>query len=295
MNFNRAYAKMESQSFIRTGKVYRKKDLFEADVLFEPWQTSALGEFSSRMEQNSFPCLFARKAWSSGSARFAFAECDQIVSYRDALEALTEYTNFVRATDLSERLLVPLVMFFETSGLESKSLHAIGWDAINWLHEHDPAEWPAEISRSPDTPDWCFCFNGVQLFVNMSTPAHVALKSRNLGSRLTFVINPRENFDAVASKETLSGRLVRQNIRNRVERYNGEPAPDELGFYGHPDNREWRQYQLAEAGLDRPQECPFKARAIDKPDLRSKELTLHEKCEAIATSGVNTISKWDPQ
>lgn len=113
------------------------------------------------------------------------------------------------------------------------------------------------MPADPEHPDWCFCFNGIQLFVNISTRDHKLLRSRNLGGFLTLVINPRENFDAVASVETKSGRLIRKRIRARVAHFNDGLVPPELGFYGQSENREWQQYQLSEAGLDKPTRCPF--------------------------------------
>ncbi|WP_218883679.1 YqcI/YcgG family protein [Burkholderia guangdongensis] len=106
--------------------------------------------------------------------------------------------------------------------------------------------------------EWSFCFNGIQLFVNISSADHKILRSRNLGRHLTLVINPRENFDAVASVHTRSGRLVRERIRSRIAEFNGGLLPPELGFYGDADNREWQQYQLHEEGIEKPARCPFR-------------------------------------
>ncbi len=75
----------------------------------------------------------------------------------------------------------------------------------------------------------------------------------------TNIINPRENFDLVASIETRSGQLIRNKIRSRVVSFNNSPISDDLGFYGDNGNLEWKQYQLKEDGIDRPAQCPFKS------------------------------------
>lgn len=248
---------------IAPSRLVAQRDLDTPVIAPGSWHADAVKDFTERLGRDDFPCLFARRAWNSCSILFLFCGRDEAGGFRDFLAGLTEFTRFVKDTALADRLFSPLVVFFETDVEHVADQHAIGWDALNWVHERDPAPWPSGISRSPDDPDWCFCFNGVQLFVNMSSTAHTVLRSRNLGARLTFVINPRENFDAVASIHTKSGRLVRDRIRSRVAAYNDGAVPEELGFYGEEGNREWKQYQLEEAGLPRPATCPFRAARED--------------------------------
>ena len=247
---------------IQAGKLYVKSELYSGDFLASLWQRSALDGFAERVGGDSFPCLFGRKAWAGDSVNFVFAECDYAGEFDDVLVVLTDYTNFVKNTHLNDRLFSPLVIFFEVSRLACTCLHELGWQVLNWVHGMDPAPWPTDVAKDPDHHNWCFCFNGVQLFVNMSTPEHQVLRSRNLGDYLTFVINPRENFDAVASIQSRSGRLVRDNIRKRVADYNGGSVPEELGFFGDEKNREWRQYQLEEDNMPRPEKCPFSHETI---------------------------------
>lgn len=257
---------------IQAGKLFLKPELYSGDLLANRWQRSALDGFAERVGSESFPCLFGRKAWASNSVRFVFAECNGTGEFDDVLVGLTDYTNFVKDTPLSDRLFSPLVIFFEASRLDCISLHDLGWQVLNWVHSMDSTPWPTDVARDPDHHKWCFCFNGVQLFVNMSTPDHQVLRSRNLGDYLTFVINPRENFDAVASMQSRSGRLVRDNIRKRVADYNGGTVPEELGFFGDEDNREWQQYQLEETNLARPAQCPFSQIAMPHaPDRTDAE------------------------
>jgi FPC/CPF motif-containing protein YcgG len=269
---------------IQTGKLFTKPELFSGDLLTSCRQRGALDGFADRVGSESFPCLFARKAWVSETVRFAFAECSGIDEFDDVLVVLTDYTNFVKNTPLGNRLFSPLVLFFVAAKLDSDNLHELGWRVLNWVHSLDPARWPDDVAKDPDNPSWCFCFNGVQLFVNMSTPEHRDLRSRNLGDYLTFVINPRENFDAVASMKTRSGRLVRENIRKRVADYNGGLIPEELGFFGDENNREWQQYQLEESNLPRPAQCPF-----------SQNTTPHAPAQKDAAGGgLSSGSRNDP-
>ncbi len=240
------------------GKILGKGDLFEQRVSLSAWQRAVCADFALRFEDDSFPCPFARKAWRDGTTRFAFSNVPPHDEHDDALLIFKEFTDFIKSVELHDRLFCPLVVFFSIDPTDHRSFHEVGWSVLNWLHRTDPLPWPAAIPLSPQDPKWSFCFNGVPLFINMSSPDHRRMRSRNLGRALTFIVNPRENFDAVASLQTKSGKLVRQNIRRRVEHYNDGLVPHELGFYGDAANLEWRQYQLSEPGLSRPAECPFK-------------------------------------
>jgi FPC/CPF motif-containing protein YcgG len=240
------------------GHIYLQREIESSEWLATDWRSQALKKFLDTVCDEDFPCLFGRKAQKETTIRFLF--CQKLVSaqFENFFSGLMQYTSFVRETPLAERLYAPLVVFFDESyTLELPQQHFVAWQALNWVHARDPKEWPAEVPTDPEHTDWCFCFNGVQLFINISTRNHKLLRSRNLGRFLTLVINPRENFDAVASAETRSGRLIRERIRSRIAHFNNGIVPPELGFYGQPESREWQQYQLSEAGIERPLHCPF--------------------------------------
>lgn len=58
---------------------------------------------------------------------------------------------------------------------------------------------------NPNNSTWSFCFNEVELFFNISCPHHQIFKNRNLGDFITFIVNPRENFDYVANGNKKQG------------------------------------------------------------------------------------------
>lgn len=170
---------------------------------------------------------------------------------------MIDFTNFVISNEQENIYLSPLVVIFSEEVYLKGPQHKIGWELLNWIHERDIEPWPNEIPTDPNDSNWTFCFNGVPLFINISSSDHKVLLSRNLGKDLYFIINPRANFDYVASVETKSGKLIRQQIRTRVAEYNSEEASKFLGFYGEKDNLEWKQYQLPEINLPSPTLCPF--------------------------------------
>ncbi|ECE0486474.1 YqcI/YcgG family protein [Salmonella enterica subsp. enterica] len=219
------------------------------------WKQKAWRQFSIKMRDTEFPCFFSKSAWNSKSIKFLFCEKHKESEYKDLLHGLIEYSYFINSTEMKKRLFSPLVVFFSPEFNTDKSQHEVGWEALKWIHDRDIQSWPENVPTNPDSVDWSFCFNGVQFFINMSVKDHRILRNRNLGSHLTFVINARENFDAVANGNTTGGRIIRERIRDRVRIYNGGVLPSELGFYGQ--DLEWEQYQLAEPGLIKPKQCPF--------------------------------------
>lgn len=240
-----------------TGKTYTQTEVSGALPNCKDWRHLAFSDFGRRLASDDFPCLFAKKAWQDSSIIFLFCQQQCADEYNEFLGGLLEYTNFVSKTPVDERLFSPLVVFFDDYFYGDAAQHRVGWDALNWVHQRDPFPWPGDISTNPDDENWCYCFNGIHLFVNISARDHKKLKSRNLGKYLTLVINPRKNFDIVASISTRSGRRVREKIRSRIADYNDGVVPIELGFYGEQGNLEWHQYQLSEDGLERPSRCPF--------------------------------------
>ena len=136
--------------------------------------------------------------------------------------------------------------------------HQIAWSVLQFWHDVDPEPWPGTVANDPHSPYWSMCFLGVQIFVNISNPAHHQRRSRNLGSALTLVINPRERFDRVAG-DTPAGRKIRQKIRDRIEAYDGLEHSPTLGSY-EAGEIEWWQYGLMESNEPRTDRCPFKMR-----------------------------------
>ena len=222
----------------------------------EAWMQKAFAQFAHTISDKNFPCPFGQKSWAKGSTLFLFIK--EPNDFSNLLRGMIEYTNFTKSTPIDNRILCPWLYFFCDTGQFARSeRYTNAWNALEWIHIHDPERWPDEIPDDPDNPAWCFCFNGVQLFINMSSGEHKRLRNRNLCDFMTLVINPRENFDAVASLNTRQGRLLRENIRKRLEKYNNGFVPPELGFYGEESNKEWKQYQLEEEGMKRPDRCPF--------------------------------------
>lgn len=220
------------------------------------WVAEAYRDFVQVVSGEGFPCLFGRSGLKRGSLKLLFVSSDHHET--ELVAGLASYTDFVRATPVDDRLYSPLIVIFEPKGFaDLASEHAFCWNQLETLHRSDPSAWPIGVPTDPQDSRWSFCFDGLQLFFNMSCPHHFQLKSRNLGQRITFVVNPRENFDRIASVKSMKGVKVRETIRGRVRIYNGGLVPPELGFFGDDKNLEWKQYLLNEPDTTPPETCPW--------------------------------------
>lgn len=228
------------------------------------WATPLWRQLSERLSDGGFPCIFAKGAFERRAIWFCFAEESQSEAGLARIRAgVAAYLRAVPPTPrcVSE-LTVLLVMVRPGDGAKTlEADHREAWSILQSLHDHDASPWPEEIPTAPEEPLWSFCFAGVALFVNISSPGHAQRRSRNLGDALTLVIQPRANFDLVAGLDTPGGRAVRQLIRDRMKQYDGVDSPKQLGTYGLAENREWRQYALKD-GIDEgePPRCPLRIR-----------------------------------
>lgn len=214
-----------------------------------------------------FPCLFAQHASRTKRLVFSFVDdLSQAACMQSALD-LAEYLQRAASWDGSPATAEALVMVFHPERVAATSVagyHQIAWRVLQFWHDVDPVPWPATVAMDPHTPYWTMCFAGVQIFVNISNPAHLNRRSRNLGPALTLVINPRERFDRVAG-DTPAGHKIRQRIRERIEAYDGLAHSPTLGSY-EAGEIEWWQYGLAETNEPRTDRCPFKMRTEPKLD-----------------------------
>lgn len=231
------------------------------------WTHKTIQHFRNILANPDFPCLFGRKAVAGESCHILFARAEQLAD--DIAQGLAEYVRTIAPVPVKQRIGSPLVVFLETAADSSLAeQQALAWKVLRGVHARDPHPWPQAIPADPHDSGWSFCYAGMALFINMNFPGHHQMKSRNLGNHITFVINPRENFDEVANAGTESGKRIRARIRERVQHYNDGVMPDSLGFFGQADNFEWKQYQLQEAGSLNPSRCPFHAPVHATPDTQ---------------------------
>ncbi|MCW4446255.1 YqcI/YcgG family protein [Vibrio splendidus] len=188
--------------------LYTHAELLQELNQFSNWKKEAWEEFSKRVSAPEFPCLFSRRAWNSKTIQVLFCESDEHNTYYPFLHGLIAYTDMLNSTPVNKRMFSPLVVFFSPDLSLSMAPHKLGWEVLNWTHEHDVAQWPRHIPIDPEASKWTYCFNGVELFINMSSDKHQVLRNRNLGSRLNFVINAGRSLTwSLMVKRKVAGRL----------------------------------------------------------------------------------------
>jgi FPC/CPF motif-containing protein YcgG len=239
-------------SLVEQGKVQKQFESLS-------WQRNCFEQLAARLTPPSeFPCIFSQNAFGRGLLLFSFVKDVSEQSLKQAAEDLSAYVELSRRWDGKVSTARPLVVAFSreaASANDVASYHDIGWRILQSWHELDREPWPKDVATDPHSPFWTMCYAGMQLFVNMSNPAHVRRRSRNLGDNLLFIVNPRERFDIVAG-ETPEGRRVRQRIRDRIERYDGLSHSPQLGSY-NAGEIEWWQYGVIEENRERTDRCPF--------------------------------------
>jgi len=223
----------------------------------DEWKLEAYTQFATIMEEKSFPCLFGRSAFASGSCLYAFVSQDK--DKQQFTEVLHLYTSRIKSVPLKNRLFNPVVIFFEAYKDASLSTQqAYAWKMLQAAHDLDPLDWPEHLPTDTEHYLWTYQFNHVELFFNMCFPQHVEMKSRNLGNYIVFVINSRDVFDVVANGSEKRGVKIREQIRARAATYNDGFISKVLGAFKHLNNKEWKQYQLEEPGSLEVSKCPLK-------------------------------------
>lgn len=225
----------------------------------ESWQAQVLRDLSVRLTPPSaFPCTFSQNAFRRGLLWFSFVEDMSAESLARCRADLSAYIGDCRAWNGEVNRARPLVIAFSRRAALAdtpEGYHAVGWRVLqDWL-DNDPAPWPDTVATEPDKPFWSMCYDGMQLFVNMSCPAHRRRQSRNLGDHFALVVNPRERFDIVAG-DTPEGNRVRAAIRARCVTYDGMPHAPQLGSY-QKGEIEWAQYALGEDNAPPAGRCPL--------------------------------------
>ena len=204
--------------------------------------------------ERPFPCTFAVAAAKRNTLRFGFIEDSaEPDTWWPLLEIMIEYLKIYQ--DISRD--TSLVVFFkpEAELRPMADYRSRFWRILQFLHDNDPHPWPADIPADVDSTEWEFSFNGVPIFVVCNTPAHDRRKSRHSpGFLITF--QPRWVFEGLEA-DSPRGIAARRVIRKRLARFDEVEASPELGAYGDPANREWRQYFLPDDNDTPEPRCPF--------------------------------------
>jgi uncharacterized protein len=207
------------------------------------WWSEVLDEYRTIIGSKEFPCFFAPIALKKDLLLFGFADsASREHDLRRIRYTILAYLDRVRGrTDLEADMTV-LNIFIKPGDAPATSgeYHEQTETILRYLHMTDPSYWPEAVPTDQDNTKWSFCLDDVPMFVNVSHPAHEKRASRNVGSALTLVVQPREVFDRIANAKN------RSEIRRRLEQFDSVPPSGWLDSYGSSQAREGMQYDLSD-------------------------------------------------
>ncbi|WP_227356188.1 YqcI/YcgG family protein [Haladaptatus salinisoli] len=241
----------------RGGQLFDQSELQDAIDTGEliAWKKKRYLEFRKTMRDTRYPCHFAVNAERNDSARYLFAgdarDRDALFKVREGLRRYLErYQSIAKRTTL--------VIFFKPGDRDQSEQEYRDqfWEVIEFLNKRDPEPWPSDIPEDPNDPEWEFCFAGEPMFIVGRAPFYTERKSRYTPYGLEITIQPRRTLDDI-SGDTMEGRHARSVIRDRLKDYDDiTPHPD-IGDYGDPNTREWKQYLLPTSNEESLNEFPF--------------------------------------
>ena len=129
------------------------------------------------------------------------------------------------------------------------------WRLLKHLHRHDPEPWPAQTPKDPHAVKWQFCFGGEEFFIFSASPSYQRRKSRNLGDCQILLMQPRSSFSILNTNA--NGASARAKVRTRIQQWDKQDAHPDLGVFGDPASREWKQYFLPDTMDAETGKCPF--------------------------------------
>lgn len=216
------------------------------------WFAKSYAEFRERITDPKYPCYFGSAAERQGDLFYTYVNDGE---WTQVPETLAHFLASARKEPQRRQVLTLFVR--PEVGTRSHQFYARKfWALLQFLHEHDPQQWPHGLTRDPGNPLWEFVFAGCPMFVFATVPSHRRRKSRNLGQSMAILFQPRTVFAGIEGN-TPAGTTARAIIRDRLAQWDDVPPHEYLGSFGDTSNREWKQYFLPDNDGRGPRECPI--------------------------------------
>ena len=228
------------------------------NLLLPDWLEGSYARFREDVMHPKFPCFFGTQAERRGEMFYAYVSADDLTDLPRIM------MKFAALSAERENEKNNFALFFEPdpSPLDHEQYQQRFWNTLQYLHDHDDSLSADTELLEPDHPDWEFEFAGVQMFVVGCTPSYHRRRSRNLGPGMIMLFQPRSVFiDAISQKAI--GNQARDQVRKRLVEWDGVDHHPDLGVYGDPQNREWKQYFLPDDDDPSAGACPFLSRAAE--------------------------------
>lgn len=221
------------------------------------WWTQAYDRYRATLDRPDYPCFFGQTAERRGEMFYAF--CDRAREPDAMRETMMRFAALGREPAYARH---SLAMFFEpdASVCSHDAFVARFWQTLAHIHRADHA--PMDPAH-PDDPLWEFSFDGRKMFVVGTSPTYRQRRSRVVADGMVLLFQPRVLFTDAATGEPI-GIDVRRRIHQRMLAYDGMPVHPDIGFYGDPRNREWKQYVLPDDNAPVDGQCPFARATMPK-------------------------------
>jgi uncharacterized protein len=215
----------------------------------ENWKFEAYEQYKSKLDARDYPCFFGQAGEARGEMLYTF------IPRNTLSEMLTDMQQFVALISTPDYKRSSLVAFFEPDSAITSHTSFVNrfWQVLRYLHDHDPE---STTERTPDHPLWEFSFQRSEMFVVGTSPTYRQRRSRNLGPGIVLIFQPRSLFIDQTTSQPIAA-TVRKSIHQRMLMYDDMPVHPDIGFYGEPGNREWKQYALPDDSTPERGGCPF--------------------------------------
>jgi FPC/CPF motif-containing protein YcgG len=206
-----------------------------------PFSEQAKAAFRELVLGPEFPCLGAKAAVNSGSAKLnIFDELGSARSTHELAAALAAFTSSVVRDSVEPHVpdYASFVAIFErprqTNEIEFERLL---WRQLRLLHEHDAngSDWDDRVASDPADPHFSFSFAGRALYV-IGMHANSSRAARRFPWPM-LVFNPHEQFERLRSDG--NWKRMQESIRQRDLELQGSINPM-LSDFG--EQSEARQY-----------------------------------------------------
>jgi uncharacterized protein len=221
------------------------------------WWLDAYQTYCATLEQADYPCFFGQAAERRGEMFYAFGGEQPDVA-RATMARFVERGRDAAFTRYSLAMFCAPDRALCTGTAQDGHAEYLRrfWAVLQQLHDVDDAPMhPAD----PDDPLWEFSFGGRQMFVVGTSPTYQQRRSRVVGRGIVLLFQPRDVFIDPSTGEPIHAD-VRRQIHRRMLAYDAMPVHPDIGFYGDPHNREWKQYALPDDNVPVGGRCPFSGR-----------------------------------
>lgn len=237
---------------IKIGKDLLERKDFETRDDLPDWLISEYQTFHNIVTDKTFPCYFGMAGELGGELRYGYVTQDDWSNLPNILKS------FLSLFDNPKHKRHGLFVFVEPFEVEGsiEDYRKQFWDILQYLHDVDDVEWPAESPRDPNHYLWDFRFHGEPIFAFGNAPAYKQRKTRHLGNSMVIGFQPRKIFEGLKGTEK-GGIMSREKVRGRVEVWDQLPKHPDISHFGDPTHNEWKQFFIGDDSEPIVGKCPF--------------------------------------